>query len=323
MTTETNEIVWRPTPEVAERSRIARFMRAQRIGSLAELQRRSVADPEWYWDAVVRDLGCALEPSLRPRARRLARRAVAAVVPGRPAELHGQLRRPPRGRRARRQARGRSWEGEDGAVAHADLRELARGGQSPGQRAQAPRHRRRATRSASSCRCRRRRRSPRWRWSRIGAIYTPCFSGFGARRWPRACRTARRKLLITADGFYRRGQIVIPMKEAADEAVAAVPDRSQHVHRLPAPRARDPVDGGPRPLVARGRSRGSERPCRGAAGRGRSPVPDHLHVGDDGTAEGRRAHPRRLPHQDRARLRPTAWTSARATGCSGSPISAG
>ena len=28
MTTETNEIVWRPTPEVAERSRIARFMRA-------------------------------------------------------------------------------------------------------------------------------------------------------------------------------------------------------------------------------------------------------------------------------------------------------
>ena len=62
MTTETNEIVWRPTAEVAERSRIARFMRAQRIGSLAELQRRSVADPEWYWDAVVRDLGCALEP---------------------------------------------------------------------------------------------------------------------------------------------------------------------------------------------------------------------------------------------------------------------
>ena len=52
-----SEIVWRPTREFAERSRIARFMRAQKIDSLGELQRRSVAEPEWYWDAVVRDLG--------------------------------------------------------------------------------------------------------------------------------------------------------------------------------------------------------------------------------------------------------------------------
>jgi acetyl-CoA synthetase len=57
MTTETNEIVWRPTPEVAERSRIGRFMRAHGLASLEALQQRSVADPEWYWDAVVRDLG--------------------------------------------------------------------------------------------------------------------------------------------------------------------------------------------------------------------------------------------------------------------------
>src|SRR2546426_846397 len=52
-----SEIIWRPTPDYVERSRIARFMRSQRIGSLEELQRRSVDDPEWYWDAVVRDVG--------------------------------------------------------------------------------------------------------------------------------------------------------------------------------------------------------------------------------------------------------------------------
>src|SRR5436853_4080443 len=57
MTIETSEIVWRPTPGDLERWRIARFMKAQGVASLAELQRRSVADPEWYWDAVVRDLG--------------------------------------------------------------------------------------------------------------------------------------------------------------------------------------------------------------------------------------------------------------------------
>src|SRR5512132_4134706 len=57
MTTETDGIGWRPPPEVAARSRIAGFMRAHAIASLEEPQRRSVADPEWYWDAVVRDLG--------------------------------------------------------------------------------------------------------------------------------------------------------------------------------------------------------------------------------------------------------------------------
>ena len=57
MKTEPSDIVWRPTPEVAERSRIGRFMRAHGIATLEELQRRSIADPEWYWDAVVRDLG--------------------------------------------------------------------------------------------------------------------------------------------------------------------------------------------------------------------------------------------------------------------------
>ncbi|HJW75917.1 MAG TPA: acetyl-coenzyme A synthetase N-terminal domain-containing protein, partial [Thermoleophilia bacterium] len=51
------EIVWRPTREHLERSRIARFMKAQGVADLATLQRRSVAEPEWYWDAVVKDLG--------------------------------------------------------------------------------------------------------------------------------------------------------------------------------------------------------------------------------------------------------------------------
>jgi acetyl-CoA synthetase len=52
-----SEIVWRPTKAYAERSRVARFMRAQKIDSLETLRRRSVEDPEWYWHAVVRDLG--------------------------------------------------------------------------------------------------------------------------------------------------------------------------------------------------------------------------------------------------------------------------
>ena len=52
----TGEIVWRPDPEAAARTRMGRFMSAHRIATLEELQRRSVAEPEWYWDAVSRDL---------------------------------------------------------------------------------------------------------------------------------------------------------------------------------------------------------------------------------------------------------------------------
>src|SRR5262249_11566796 len=50
------DIIWRPTPDVVERARLTRLMRATGVSSLAELQRRSVEHAEWYWPAVVRDL---------------------------------------------------------------------------------------------------------------------------------------------------------------------------------------------------------------------------------------------------------------------------
>ena len=51
------DIVWRPDPETASRTRIARFMQQHGCASLAALQQRSVEDIAWYWDAVSRDLG--------------------------------------------------------------------------------------------------------------------------------------------------------------------------------------------------------------------------------------------------------------------------
>src|SRR3989454_11833939 len=57
---------------------------------------------------------------------------------------------------------------------------------------------------------------------RIGAVYTPCFSGYGAQAVASRLQDCEAKALITADGFHRRGQVV-KMKETADEAVAASP----------------------------------------------------------------------------------------------------
>ena len=56
----------------------------------------------------------------------------------------------------------------------------------------------------------------------IGAIFIPVFSGYGAEAIAGRLRDADAKVLICADGFYRRGQVVA-MKETADAAADAAP----------------------------------------------------------------------------------------------------
>ena len=54
---DASEIIWRPDPEVAARTRIARFMQQHGLASLEALQHRSVEDISWYWDAISQELG--------------------------------------------------------------------------------------------------------------------------------------------------------------------------------------------------------------------------------------------------------------------------
>ena len=53
--------------------------------------------------------------------------------------------------------------------------------------------------------------------ARIGAVHTVIFSGFGARAMCDRIEDTQAKVIITADGGYRRGKIT-PLKETADEA---------------------------------------------------------------------------------------------------------
>lgn len=52
-----SEFAWRPSPERIESAKVTRLMRRVEIDSLEELHSRSVQDPEWFWDEVVKDLG--------------------------------------------------------------------------------------------------------------------------------------------------------------------------------------------------------------------------------------------------------------------------
>ncbi len=215
-----DDIIWRPTPDLAERSRIGRFLRAHGIASLAELQRRSVADPEWYWTAVVEDLGL--------RWLRAPRRVLDdARGPAWPAWFPGGLMnftdccldRHVEGGRGEHPAL--IWEGDDGSTRQVTYRELLREVSRLGNALRAlgvvegdrvgiflPMSLEAAIATLAVV--------------RIGAIYTPCFSGFGSQAVASRLQDCEATVLITADGFHRRGQIV-RMKETADEALSLSP----------------------------------------------------------------------------------------------------
>jgi acetyl-CoA synthetase len=215
-----DEIVWRPTPDVVERARISRFMRAHGLGTLAELQRRSVADMEWYWTAVVRDLGLRW---LQTPARVLD----GSRGPAWPAWFPGGRLNFTDNCVDRHLDAGRGdkpaliWEGDDGQGRTLTYRELGgevgrlanvlkKLGVGEGDRVGIflPMSVEAAVAALAV--------------ARIGAIYMPCFSGFGAQALASRLQDSEAKVLITADGYPRRGQVV-RMKETADEAVAACP----------------------------------------------------------------------------------------------------
>jgi acetyl-CoA synthetase len=213
------DIVWRPTEEYVERANVTRFMRAHGLDTYEDLVSRSRGDIEWFWDAVVRDLRIEF---FRPYERVLD---TSDGVPWATWFVGGTLNlahvtcdtwavQTP-------DATAILWEGEDGAVrrvSYAQLRDmadrLAAGLRSLGVRERdavgifmpmAPET------VAATLAC-----------AKIGAIYLPIFSGYAADAVATRLGDADARVLITADGFLRRGTAV-PMKEIADEAADAVP----------------------------------------------------------------------------------------------------
>ena len=58
--------------------------------------------------------------------------------------------------------------------------------------------------------------------ARIGAAHSVVFGGFSSQALAYRINDAEAKVLITADGGYRRGE-VFPLKPQADEAVSSTP----------------------------------------------------------------------------------------------------
>jgi acetyl-CoA synthetase len=212
-------VAWRPTPELLHESHLARFLHSSGEASLEALQARAVADPGWFWGAAADDLGIAwdrppsavLDASRGPAWARWwpggeLNYARAAIDPRAALDPDGEAV---------------AWEGEDGAVrrlSNAELqaavevaaRRLGTLGVRPGDRVGILLPLLVETVVAVLA------------LGRLRAIYTPIFSGYAAPAIAARLADCGASVLITADGFLRRGAWV-PLKSVADEAVAAAP----------------------------------------------------------------------------------------------------
>ena len=218
------DAAWRPTRSLLADSRLATFLRATGEPDLETLQARAVADPAWFWGAAVDDLGLAwqrspdqvMDASGGPEWTRWWRGG---------AFNHAEASTAPR---AARDPAGAAldWEGEDGETrrltnrglrdsVEAAARMFLAQGVRPGDRVGIFLPMLVETVVATLA------------LGRIGAIFTPIFSGYGAPAVAARLQDCEASVLVTADGFLRRGGVVA-MKAVADEAVALAPA----VHRV-------------------------------------------------------------------------------------------
>ncbi|HEY5895446.1 MAG TPA: AMP-binding protein [Chthoniobacterales bacterium] len=211
------QIVWQPS---AAHSNLRRFMDAHGIESLDELQHRSTSDIAWFWNAVLCDLGIKF---YKPYSEIVdLTRGIAWprwCVGGEMNIVHNCLDKhagtPADERIAVR------WEGEEGAVRTLTCAELRR---EVNQAANALRSLGLGKGDAVGVfmpmtpEC----VTAMLAVIKIGAIFVPLFSGFGAQAVASRLADADAKALFVADGMIRRGKVV-SMKPVADVATAKVP----------------------------------------------------------------------------------------------------
>lgn len=209
------DVVWRPSGDLMERANVIRFMETHGIPDHEELLRRSREDPEWFWPAALEDLGIAWyrEPD---EVLDLSRGKPWAkwFTGGRINAAHNGLDRHAEG--ARRHQVLALWEADDGTVrrttywhhyveanrlAHALVGAGVESGDTVGvYMPMVPE----VISILFAC----------WK---VGAIAVPIFSGFASHAAATRLEDAEARVLFTADGYTRRGEVV-PLKEEADEA---------------------------------------------------------------------------------------------------------
>lgn len=214
-------VAWQPNPEWVSGSNLQTFMDRHGVVNLDALQERSISDPEWFWDAVLKDLDIRFdEPYSKVMDVSQGVEFPAWCVDGRMNIVHNLLDK----WQDHPETRERSaiiQESEDGTVTTLTYAQL----------------------NQAVCQCANALRLlglgkgdavglympmtlelavALLAVVKIGGVILPLFSGYGPRAIATRLNDAGAKALFTADGFMRRGKR-IAMKETADQALALAP----------------------------------------------------------------------------------------------------
>ena len=207
---------WSPDPEQARRSSLGRFIETHGCTDYADLCRRATRDPDWFWDALLKNLGIVWSTPYSEVMDTSEGIAFTKWFPG--GQLNAYDSAVTQHVRSTPDALALIGETESGEARHLTYAELER----EVGRAAAGLRRLGVGRGVAvglylplvlenaiallAC-------------TRLGAVAVPLFSGFGAEAIRQRLADAKARVLITADGAIRRGRAV-PMKPIAERAVS-------------------------------------------------------------------------------------------------------
>ena len=220
------EFVWRPTPELIAQSNLQQFIEKHGLGSYDELMRRSTTDIGWFWDTVLRDLDVQFyKPYSQIVDLSDGKPWAHWCVDGEMNIVHNMIDKhagTPVDERIAIKS-----EIENGTARTLTYKEL----------------REEVNKMAVTLRSLGLGKSDAigvfmpmvpeivvamLAIIKIGGIFLPLFSGFGAAAIVSRLKDANTKALFTAAGTYRRGKFCA-MKSVADEAVSQIPTLRQLV----------------------------------------------------------------------------------------------
>ena len=213
------EFVWHPPPELIAQSNLQRFIDKHSLGSYDELMRRSTTDIAWFWDAVLRDLDIQF---YKPYSQ------IVDLSDGKPWAhwcgggemniVHNMLDKYAGTKIDKIAIKSEIEDGTTRTLTYKELREQVnimaaalRGlglGKGDAVGVFMPMVPEIVVAMLAII--------------KIGGIFLPLFSGFGASAIVSRLKDADAKALFTADGTYRRGKFCA-MKPVADEAASQVP----------------------------------------------------------------------------------------------------
>jgi acetyl-CoA synthetase len=213
------ETIWEPDPGIAANTNVGRFMAQHGIADFEELRRRSIEDVAWFWDAVVHLLGLPFSTPYTSVLDESDGIEWARWFSGGETNLTTICL--DRWAADTPDAEAVRWEGEDGEVrvlTYADLARHVDGlaallrergiGRGDSVGIFLPMLVETVVAALAV--------------AKVGAIFLPVFSGYGADAIAVRLEDADARALLTADGFLRRGKPV-PMLETARAAAASVP----------------------------------------------------------------------------------------------------